>query len=739
MFRKLSLILVLVIFISILACNPEKMHYNVVPEGAGYIEETTHENGVVTIGAYPNEGYMFDHWSEGLTGYINHCPMDMIEGNSVTANFIQMDSFEIKDDSFETNDFSVNDYQLGGDVQPFIQSDEAYDGTYAVQFGDIEDDQSSFFEIKDVTIDKDVNMSFNVKTNCESSSSSFYDGVVFSVNGIVEAELDNDDASSWATHTYTLTQGDYSSIKWEYQKDGSVTSGSDTAWIDNIYLGPPKSEIEVTGIDNGDTVERIVLADEAVDMTYTIRNIGEAPLYVGNIMLDNPDFSVTQQPASEIAPQDHTKFIISITVGEGQTKTTSVMIPNSDEDEAPFMFNMSVEGVDAEPGYLFMMYMDGDNNLESLLWGDINEMEYGLYQMDPALRDTVHILVLWDGTAGYDSTTPAGGKLYELAMDDSEDNSLADSTIDHTSEKWWPGDEVDMGDGATITSFITWARAKYPGMMNEVFIMSNHGGGVKSNDLPDRYGWSDNDNGTHLYTNEIQQGFLGAGCDSDTLSIIGMDACIMSAVEEAYEYRNVGDFFIASPENEGGDGWEFDDWLPNMELVTDPRALSQIIVESYRDDIGGSQCLTATDLSQMENLKTKIDELAAAMYAEGDEAGVKAVINSTASNGNSCWYLGELFQNIANATTLSQSLKGLGTDARNVLGDAIVYSWRGSYYSGPQYDGVGTDTQEGLVIEKSSHTWYTTDVVGEYGELDFCNESNDGTVNTWKELLDAWY
>ncbi len=740
--KRLILFLVIAFLIFIFACTPGKIRYNVEPKEAGYIEETTHENGIITIGAYANDGYIFDHWSDGLEGFINHCPKDAVDGKSVTAHFIELETYAINNDSFETGDFTVNSYELGGNAVPFIQSDNTFDGTHAVQFGDIEDDQISYFEIKDITMEKDVNMSFHIKTNCESSSSSFYDGFKFYVDNVEEMELDNDDASDWTRVTYHLTAGTYSSLKWEYQKDGSVSEGGDTAWIDNIYLGRPKPEIEVLGVENGGSIDKMVIADEPNNMTFIIKNIGEAPLYVDNVWLSNPAFSVIQQPDNEIASGESSNVVISVTVADQQKQQTNIMIPNSDEDEAPFMFNISVEGVDAQPGWLFMMYMDGDNNLESLLWGDMNEMEYGLHQMDPTLRDMVHILVLWDGTSGYDSSTPTGGRLYELAADDTEDTILSDNTIDLSSEKWWTGDEVDMGDGDTINNFITWSRAKYPGMMNEVFIMSNHGGGVKSvnhPDVPDRYGWSDNDNGTHLYTNEIQQGFIGAGCDSDPLSIIGMDACIMSAVEEAYEYRDVADFFIASPENEGGDGWEFDDWLPDMELITDPRALSQIIVESYRDDIGGSQCLTATDLAEIENLKTKIDELAAAMYAEGNESGVKAVLSSTVANGNSCWYLGELFNNVANAGSLSQTLKDAGTAAHNTLGDAIVYSWRGSYYSGPQYDGVGTVTKEGLVIEKSSHTWYTTDPVSDYGELDFCNETDDGVINTWKELLDAWY
>lgn len=41
--------------------------------------------------------------------------------------------------------------------------------------------------------------------------------------------------STWTTYSITLTQGEHK-IRWSYSKDGSVSSGSDAAWIDNITI-----------------------------------------------------------------------------------------------------------------------------------------------------------------------------------------------------------------------------------------------------------------------------------------------------------------------------------------------------------------------------------------------------------------------------------------------------------------------------------------------------------------------
>jgi hypothetical protein len=740
--RKLLALLVIIALTTVFSCTPGGYNFKISPAGAGYVELTERENGITTIDAFANEGYIFDYWEGGLEGYINNCPTSMAVGKNITAHFKTYAPLQIVSDDFETGDFSKNPYVFGGNANPFIQSDDVHGGTNAVRFGAIDHSQTSSFALEDLSVNSETTVSFYVKVDSETSSYGVYDGFIFYVDDVQIIKWDKDDCANWTIYEHTLTEGTHT-LKWEYKKDSSVSAGEDTAWVDdivfngNLTIEPPKPAISVTGVANNGSVNRKVLAGEPTELTYNIQNVGKATLYVGDVVLSNQQYSIVQQPQHELAQGESTKFILSVNVGIAQTKTVNVMIPNSDPNNSPFTFDINVEGVDAQPGWLIMMYMDGDNNLEGLLWGDINEMEYGLYQMNPDLREDVKILVLWDGNPGYDSYPPEGGRLYELGTEDTENQSLSTETIDHTAEKWWSGDEVDMGDGATITEFINWSRTKYPGFMNEVFIMSNHGGGVKkSYGPPDRYGWSDDTNGSHLYTNEIQQGFINAGCDVDTLSIIGMDACIMSAVEEAYEYRNLAEFFVAAPENEGGDGWEYDDWLPNMTSNTDPRELAQILVESYRDDIGGDQCLTATDLSEMENLKTKIDNVAALLYAEGNTA--KTVISSTASNGNSCWYLGELFKKIT-SSSLSQPLKDAATEAHNTLGNAIVYSWRGSYYSGPQYNGPGTTTKEGLVIEKTKENWYTTNPVGEYGELDFCTTTDDGVVNTWTELLNAWY
>jgi hypothetical protein len=748
--KKILLItLFFLLALMLFSCSPGSIDIHIVPAGAGTVEQVDNGDGTITLTAIPNEGYRFDQWTGDFESYVNAYPVPVDGSMSITANFVEHVIEEITYD-FETGDTSG--WTLGGAEDPHVQTDYNPDGsTYAVQFGQVETDgttddtapidrlEESWMEVTNISLTNGT-ISFDYKVSTENV---LFDYLAFYL--YEEGSYDDYDYVSkfggvedWTNYVYEVPEDGTYNIRFRYRKDSIYSQEMDCVWINNISFVsmPPVPEITVSGAEDGGSMTRKVVADEPANIKFNISNVGKDTLYLEEADVSNGDFTVTQPDSFELAPGESTELILTITLGVDETADTDIKIYSNDSDETPYDISLTVEGVDQAPGWLFMMYMDGDNNLESLLWGDINEIEYGLHQMDPALAAQVHVIVLWDGCASYTSNGPDGGMLYELGPEDNENTILSANTVELTDGWFTNGDEIDVGDGDTITEFLNYCENRYPAMMNRVLIMSNHGGGVRSREVPDRYGWSDNDSGSHLYTNEIQQGIMGAGFNSSNkLSLIGHDACIMAAVEEAYEYKDVAEFFVASPENEGGDGWEFDDWMPNMSMDTDPMALSQIIVESYRDDIGGSQTLTATNLSEVGQLKIDMDNLAEQLYAEGTSA---QSYFSTETNGNFCLYMGEFLKGIANDSGASSGLTAAANTALTQLGQSIVYAWSGPYNAGP-YDGPGTTVQEGLVIEKSSHDWYTTDPVGEYGELDFCTTTDDGTINTWTELLNEWY
>jgi hypothetical protein len=398
----------------------------------------------------------------------------------------------------------------------------------------------------------------------------------------------------------------------------------------------------------------------------------------------------------------------------------------------------TITAVFAEPkeeGWLFMMYMDGDNNLENALWTDINEMEYGLYQLDQSGVDIskIHFMILWDGASNGDS------ELFELAPDSSENYTLSSNTINHTSEKWWTGNEVNVGDGDNVTAFLTWAEAKYPDYTHRMLMFSNHGGGPgKDADFPLKaVCWDDTNGGDYLSTSEIRVSVENAGFGmGNKLSIIGFDVCMQGNIEEAYEHRNISEYFVASPESEGGDGWEFNDWIPRISgSMMSPEDLSTEIVMSFKDNFAGwggyysYDTLTAANLSEMDNLKQAIDELATAIVTDNKISEAKSIMNSTHSYNYSYLHeFGEFCMDLESSSNMTTNIKNKATATSNALGKSIVYAWADS--NGGNYDGRGDVIKRGLSISA------TTSIGGEgYTSLDF---SNSTTSIGWYELINQW-
>jgi hypothetical protein len=219
-------------------------------------------------------------------------------------------------------------------------------------------------------------------------------------------------------------------------------------------------------------------------------------------------------------------------------------------------------GETTDEKWLIMSYQDGDCNLEDALWTDVNEMEYGLYQLNATVRQNVKYIVLWDGhpssSGGYSSSSPTGSVLYELGTESSQNTTISSSTINKSSSaSWLSTGEVNMGDGNTLKNFLQWCRTNYPGYNNHVLIISNHGGGARGPKPGTKaVAWDETSGDDFLETMEVSTAIANAGYSTtDKLAIVGMDACLMATVEEAYQLRNVAKYFVTSVESEQGDGW----------------------------------------------------------------------------------------------------------------------------------------------------------------------------------------
>ena len=156
------------------------------------------------------------------------------DGNMVDDDFCSNDC--VSDglfDDFETNDFSVLPWTFSGNADWVITNNNPHQGTYCAANGDINDSQTSSMQI---VVDAPANgtVQFWYRTSTESN----YDHLQFFIDNVMQDEWDGN--IGWTQISYPLNQGQHT-LRWTYYKDISISSGEDTVYVDEIYVGnaPP--------------------------------------------------------------------------------------------------------------------------------------------------------------------------------------------------------------------------------------------------------------------------------------------------------------------------------------------------------------------------------------------------------------------------------------------------------------------------------------------------------------------
>lgn len=130
-------------------------------------------------------------------------------------------------DDFETCDFSRLDWRTFGDADWFITRDDSHSGNCSARAGVIGDNGETYLELACETSEGIISFWYKV------SSESGYDGLCFYIDyEIVDCWTGEID---WTQASYPVSAG-FHTFTWEYTKDGSVSEGADTAWIDDIAL-----------------------------------------------------------------------------------------------------------------------------------------------------------------------------------------------------------------------------------------------------------------------------------------------------------------------------------------------------------------------------------------------------------------------------------------------------------------------------------------------------------------------
>ncbi len=336
-----------------------------------------------------------------------------------------------------------------------------------------------------------------------------------------------------------------------------------------------------------------------------------------------------------------------------------------------------------------MIYMAGDNNLSDAAERDLVELR--------RVGSTAEVNVVVE----VDHAGPGGSRRIHIQKDG------AGEVVEDLGE-------TDSGDPATLARYIEWASARFPAE-RYALVLWNHGGGWEPDEM-DRVAQavgaagfgpgearerSSSSLGSVFFRSSLETIFRlpdpeeraicsddGTGHSLDMvelgrvlevatarlgqpLDLVGMDACLMSNIEVAYQVAPYARYLVASEEIEPNQGWPYDAMLGALirqpELPT--ASLATGIVEAYLafyDGLGkAGVSQAALDLARLAELSAPLDALADALTARMPGAARQvwdAQRGSTRFYNNTLWDIAHF----------CAALEALGPDAEVAAAAAAV-------------------------------------------------------------------
>jgi hypothetical protein len=279
-----------------------------------------------------------------------------------------------------------------------------------------------------------------------------------------------------------------------------------------------------------------------------------------------------------------------------------------------------------EAEWTVMLYLNGDNNLESDVIDDFREAA------QVGSSDRVNIIALLD-RRGVPFTKP-NWKDAALFRVEAHKEPIPSNAIGGK-----PIGKLDLGSGRVVSKFLRWTREHYPAK-KYALVFSSHGTGMRLlhisfdgksaevrtdiSELSYRGFYRDESSGHQLYVRELVDA-LRHTLKGNAIDLIGFDACVMGMTENAYALRDVAKVFVASEELVPESGWQYDAWLRPLVATpgADPAAVGSLIVASYKADASNkhdeTRTLSVIDLNKINHAEQALTSFADAALAASDD------------------------------------------------------------------------------------------------------------------------
>ncbi|MBO7460027.1 MAG: T9SS type A sorting domain-containing protein [Bacteroidales bacterium] len=215
-----------------------------------------------------------------------------------------------------------------------ICTDEPYEGNYCVKSGNIGNNSETL-----LSLNYEVGANDSIAFYYKVSSESGYDKLYFYIDNV---EKNNWSGSvAWTRAQYAVTAGTHT-LTWKYQKDTSVASGSDCAWIDFVIMPVDQTLNVSAGLDinictdetaqlNGYASNQTSLEwTTAGDGTFDDATIMNAVYTPGaqDIANGGTTLTLTAHKGSEVLSDDLTLSFVEEPVATGTESMTLMTIEN---------------------------------------------------------------------------------------------------------------------------------------------------------------------------------------------------------------------------------------------------------------------------------------------------------------------------------------------------------------------------------------------------------------------------
>lgn len=372
---------------------------------------------------------------------------------------------------------------------------------------------------------------------------------------------------------------------------------------------------------------------------------------------------------------------------------------------------------DTSARWTFMVYLCSDNNLEYYDYLDVKEME------SVGSSRQVNILVQWDRKGFDDSVDWSGCRRYYVVQDPEGSDEIKSTLIEDMGD-------VNMGDPDNLVNFVQWGINNYPADKYAV-ILWNHGSGWKlqtEKKEPTKSICEDDTSGDSLSLEEVARAFESIKSSAGKkIEMVGMDACVMGMIEVAYPLRNYVNYVTFSQASEPASGWSYDGFL--QELVNNPymsgKQLGVYIVESYGEyySSNGSVTQSCIDLSEIENLTTKINEFS--NYSLESTTAEKAIMNSC---GESTQTFDSLFSEYKDmGDFMDRVISDTEDDQIGIYAQEVLTALDSTVVA--SYKGSALKTASGLSIWIPDSSEFSRDLTT-YQQLEF------GEDTRWDEFIE---